>query len=213
MQALLTCLALLTASVTALLTPLPAYELDDTFIYDNGRVEQLVSMTEDKLTWSAFEGRQYVRDRNFILPLLQWDTAESKGSRRVSTEASSLWPLQPGKSSSFRIVSDFTLQVKEGPSVRRRRVELWSCRVLPSAAITVPAGTFDAIEIRCEQFSSRSMRLISEERWYYSQDVGHYVLRSWSDVSTGRRGSYALVAKLSGREANPRRIRSILSKL
>lgn len=219
MRALIACFTFAAASLTTPAAPLPAYEPADTFIYDNGRVEQLISMSGDQLTWSAFEGRQYVRDRNFVLPLLQWNTAESKGSRRVSSEAGSLWPLQAGKSVRFRVVSDYVLhakegqQVKEGPGVRRRRAELWSCRVLPAAAIMVPAGTFEATEIRCEQFSSRTMRLISEERWYYSEDIGHYILRSWSDVSTGRRGNYALVARLSGLEANPRRIRSILAQL
>jgi len=103
--------------------------------------------------------------------------------------------------------------VKEGESHRRRRAELWTCRVLPPASITVPAGTFDAFEIRCEEFSSTTMRLLSEERWYYSVDVGHYVSRQWTELSTGRHGGYALVTRLRGIEANPRRIRSILSKL
>jgi hypothetical protein len=199
------------AAVSA--TPLPQYELADTFVYDNGRVEQLVSMSGDKLTWSAFEGRQYVRDRNFVVPLLHWETVESNGTRRVSPEAGSLWPLQPGKTVRFRVLTDVTVQVKEGAARRRRRAELWSCRVLPPASITIPAGTYDALEIRCEQFSSRTMRIVSEERWYYSEEVGHYVSRSWADLSTGRRGGYSLIARLRGIDANPRRIRSILAKL
>jgi hypothetical protein len=192
---------------------LPQYELQDAFIYDNGRVEQLVSVSGDTLTWSAFEGRQYQRDRNFIVPLLQWETIESNGTRKASAEARSLWPLQPGKTVRFRVLTDANVQVKEGTSRRRRRTELWSCRVLPPAAVTVPAGTFDALEIRCERFSPRTMRIISEERWHYSEEVGHYISRSWVDLSTGKRSGYSLVASLHGIEANPRRIRSILSKL
>ena len=88
----------------------------------------------------------------------------------------------------FRVLTDVTVQVKEGANRRRRRAEFWSCRVLPPAAITVPAGTFEALEIRCEQFSSRTMRILSEERWYYSEEVGHYVSRKWVDLSSGRRG-------------------------
>jgi hypothetical protein len=212
MRALVACLWL-AASVAVRATPSPQYELADTFIYDNGRVEQLVAMSGDRLTWSAFEGRQYVRDRNFVVPLLDWETVESKGSRRVSSEAGSLWPLEPGKTVRFRVLTDVTVQAKEGANRRRRRSELWSCRVLPAASITVPAGSFAALEIRCEQFSSRTMRILSEERWYYSEEVGHYVSRKWVDLSTGRRGGYSLVARLRGMEANPRRIRSILSKL
>jgi hypothetical protein len=212
MRVLVACLCF-AVSVAVRATPLPQYELADTFIYDIGRVEQLVFMSGDKLTWSAFEGRQYVRDRNFVVPLLHWETVESQGTRRVSPEAASLWPLEPGKTVRFRILTDVSVQVKEGANQRRRRAELWSCRVLPPAPITIPAGTFDALEIRCEQFSSRTMRVINEERWYYSEEVGHYVSRNWVDLSTGRRGGYSLVAKLRGIEANPRRIRSILSKL
>jgi hypothetical protein len=212
MRVLVACLWL-AVGVAVGATPLPQYELADTFIYDNGRVEQLVSMSGDRLTWSAFEGRQYVRDRNFVLPLLHWETVESKGNRRVSRESGSLWPLQPGKAVRFRVLTDVAVQVKEGANRHRRRAELWSCRVLPPATITVPAGTFEALEIRCEQFSSRTMRIVSEERWYYSEEVGHYISRKWVDLSTGRRGGYSLVARLRGIDANPRRIRSILSKL
>jgi len=214
MRALLTGLWLAIGGVAAAAAaPLPQYEVADTFIYDNGRVEQLVSMSGDRLTWSAFEGREYVRDRNFVVPLLHWETVESNGDRRVSAEANSLWPLEPGKSARFRVLTDVSVKVKEGTSRRRRRTELWSCRVLPPAAITVPAGNFDATEIRCEQFSSRTMRILSEEHWYYSEEVGHYVARRWVDISTGHRGGYSLVTKLRGIDANPRRIRSILSGL
>jgi len=213
MRVLIACLWLAAAAAVRAATPLPQYELADTFIYDNGRVEQLVSMSGDALTWSAFEGRQYVRDRNFVVPLLHWDTADSAGTRQAAPEARALWPLEPGKAVRFRVLTDINVQVKDGASRRRRRAELWSCRVLPSAAITVPAGTFDAFEIRCEQFSPNTMRVISEERWYYSEEVGHYVSRRWVDFLTGRRGGYSLVAKLRGMEANPRRIRSILSGL
>jgi len=212
MPVLVACLWL-AVSVAGYATPLPQYELSDTFIYDNGRVEQLASMSGDELTWSAFEGRQYVRDRNFVIPLLQWKTVESNGTRQVSPEARSLWPLKPGNAARFRVLTDVTIQAKEGPAHRRRRAELWSCRVLPSASITVPAGTFTALEIRYEQFSSSTIRIINEEQWYYSEEVGHYVSRRWVDLLTGRRGGYSLVAKLRGIEANPRRIRSILSKL
>jgi hypothetical protein len=193
--------------------PLPQYQLQDTFIYDNGRVEQLVAVSGDTLTWSAFEGRQYERDRNFIIPLLHWKTVESSGTRQVSPQARSLWPLAPGKTARFRVLTDANVQLKEGSSRRRRRTDLWSCRVLAPAPITVPAGTFEAHEIRCERFSPRTMRVISEERWHYSEELGHYISRSWVDLSTGRRSSYSLVASLHGIEANPRRIHSILSKL
>jgi hypothetical protein len=212
MPLLVACLWLAAAGA-APATQLPQYELQDTFIYDNGRVEQLVSMSGDTLTWSAFEGREYVRDRNFVIPLLQWGTVESNGTRQASADARSLWPLAPGKTVRFRILTNANVQVKEGSSQRRRRTELWSCRVLAPAAVTVPAGTFEAHEIRCERFSPRTMRIISEERWYYSEEVGHYISRSWVDLATGRRSSYSLVASLHGMEANPRRIRSILSKL
>lgn len=212
MRVLLAWIAL-TVSVTAPSVSLPQYEIGDTFIYDNGRVEQLVSTAADRLTWSAFEGRKYVRDRNFMLPLLQWETIESRGTRQVSPEASALWPLESGKTVRFRVVTDVTRQVTDGVTRHRRRAELWTCRVSAPAPITVPAGTFDALEVICEEFSSTTMRLLSEERWYYAEDVGHYVSRRWSDLSTGRRGGYSLVTKLRGMEANPRRIRSILSKL
>jgi hypothetical protein len=212
MPLLVACLWLAVAGA-AHAAQLPQYELQDTFIYDNGRVEQLVSMSGDTLTWSAFEGREYVRDRNFVIPLLQWGTVESNGTRQASAEVRSLWPLQPGKTVRFRILTNANVQAKEGATQRRRRTELWTCRVLAPASMTVPAGTFEAHEIRCERFSPRTMRIISEERWYYSEEVGHYISRSWVDLSTGRRSSYSLVASLHGIEANPRRIRSILSKL
>lgn len=192
---------------------LPDYQLQDTFIYDNGRVEQLASSDGEALTWSTLEGRKYVRDRNFVVPLLQWETEESRGTRRASPEARLLWPLKPGKAIRFRVRTDVTIQKHVGSPQRRRGAELWSCRILPPSPITVPAGTFDSTEVRCEQFSPYTMRILSVERWYYCEEVGHYVARSWVELSTGRSASYALVAALRGMEANPRRIRSILSNL
>ena len=212
MRALLAGIAVTLIAATSA-TSLPQYEMGDTFIYDNGRVEQLAATSDNRLTWSAFEGRQYVRDRNFVVPLLQWDTAESRGTREVSAEATALWPLLPGKTVRFRVITEVMRTAKDGVERRRRRAELWTCRVLPPAAITVPAGTFEALEILCEEFSSTTMRLLSEEHWFYSEDVGHYVARRWTELSTGRHGGYSLVTKLRGIEANPRRIRSILSRL
>lgn len=202
-----------TATLPPQETASPQYELQDTYIYDDGRVEQLVAMDGETLTWSTLGGRRYQRDRNFTIPLLKWDTVETRGSRQVSPEARSLWPLKPGKKVRFRVLTDSSVQQKDGSTQRRRRTELWSCRVLPPAPITVPAGTFDSTEIRCERFSPRTMRILSEERWHYSEEVGHYVSRSWVELSTGKRSGYALVAALHGREANSRRIRSILSGL
>ena len=46
MRVLLAYLAL-AVSVAASAAALPQYEIADTFIYDNGRVEQLVSMSEN----------------------------------------------------------------------------------------------------------------------------------------------------------------------
>lgn len=206
-------IVLLFLSTGAHAVELPQYQLRDTFIYDNGRVEQIVDDKDGALVWSTLGGRQYVRDRNFLLPLLQWQTIESSGTRRASATARSLWPLTPGKTVRFRMLTDASVQRGDRQPQRRRFSELWTCRTLEPAPIRVPAGTFDALEIRCERFSPRTMRVIRQEQWYYAPDVGHYVQRRSVDLVSGKRTTFALVATLSGLNANPRRIRSILTNL
>jgi hypothetical protein len=191
---------------------LPDYGAGDTFVYSNGRVEQLAGIEANRFTWATRGGRRYVRDRNFVVPALSWRARNVVGARRVSGKPDDLWPLAVGRTNRFRVVTEVdTRDPDTGRSKRTRIGELWTCRVNAAAPIVVPAGRFDAYEIACDRFSSTTMKVLRREIWHYSPEVGHYVRRETINVGNGKRSSFALVAALSGHEANPARVEAVLA--
>jgi len=191
----------------------PSYRRGDAFIYDNGRVERFAGSNDGGLVWRFLSGRKFVRDASFFVPILQWNTSRSKGARILSGAPRKIWPLRPGKSTRFSIVTNATSRRgdqdwKDAKS--RRSAQFWKCRTGQETEIEVPAGVFAVLPIACVQFSSGTMRKLRQRIWYYAPGVGHYVRLESTSYMTGRHSVYSLVAALSGRRANRKRLRAIV---
>jgi len=188
---------------------LPVYAPGDAFVFSNGRVEQVVQVAADRITWRGLSSRTYVRPVNPVLPIVQWRDKALSGHREVHGGADGLWPLHKGNTARFRVVT--TLNTDGEPDARS--VALWRCRVDAARVVTVRAGSFTAFPVRCDRYSSLTMRPLQRLTWDYAPDVGHFVRRSWTSFLDGRSQTIELVAAFQGGSASPERLRAIVRAL
>ncbi|HEX8667192.1 MAG TPA: hypothetical protein VF727_02330 [Allosphingosinicella sp.] len=197
--------ALVAAAATAApASPLPDYRPGDAFVFSDGRVERVRRVEGDRVTWSGLGSRTYARSRNPVVPVLAWSLSGAEGERQVSAGAERLWPLRPGSSARFRVVT----QIRQGKG-SRRSVAFWKCGVGRETQTAVPAGTFRALPIRCERYSSSSMRLAERIEWDWSPEVGHYVRRRSTLYSNGSIRELTLFAALPAGSATLPRLRAL----
>jgi hypothetical protein len=187
---------------------LPTYEVGQTFIFDNGRVEQVQETKGQRITWSARSGRPYVRDVNPVVPILEWSFRGQSGVRTVVGAPERLWPLAPGRRVQFRTVN----QTRDKDKRSRRSVHLWTCNVRAAAPLAVPAGAFEAFPIQCDRFSPNSMRVLERLTWHYAPEVGHYIRREARDMASGTSETYSLYTALPPRDSNPVRVEAMVQK-
>lgn len=189
---------------------LPGYRPGDTFIFDNRRVERVGRIDGEHVVWRTRSGREYVRHRNFIVPILEWQVRDRIGKRKVFGKPNKLWPLKEGRRVRFRVVTE--TEDLDG-SGRRRTVNLWACKVGDKQLTDTDAGPFETFPIQCERFSHNSMRLIQRHTWHYAPTVGHYVRRETVSFFTGERKEFELAVMLPAHLANDRRIRMTVRDL
>ncbi|PHR62547.1 MAG: hypothetical protein COA47_03100 [Robiginitomaculum sp.] len=194
----------------------PEYQEGQTFIFNNGRVEQYSGTDGNLIIWKHRSGRKYSRAPSFFVPILQWKTSRSRGSRKLNGHPDKLWPLRANKKVRFSVVtnSEFRKKNQNWEQARRRRsVQFWTCHTRPMVTIQVPAGQFETQPVECQKFSTSSMKVLQKQVWYYSPAVGHYIRKDNQSYLSGKHSSILLVTTLTGRAANPKRIRSILDKI
>lgn len=202
-MSVLALLALASASPVPEEAPLPNYRVGDAFVYSDGRVERVVAVKGNRITWAGLGKTRYTRNRSFFTPILSWRFGRGSGRREIVGEADSLWPLAKPASVRFRAIA----YTKPKPTSRERRaMTLWTCASKKSKMIATPAGDFATIPVICERFSATTMRLIERIEWNYAPDLGHYVRRSSIDYFRGTRSTILLTAALSGPAANKRRL-------
>lgn len=208
MRAWLACITLLAAfaiPLSAFAIDMPHYVPGQTFIFDNGRVERVQEVNENRVVWAARTGRTYVRDANVVVPILEWTYRGQRGRREIVGDPSTLWPLRAGAVAHFRSVN----YTRDASDHVRRSLSLWTCRVRAPLRIEVPAGAFDTFPIVCDRYSPNSMRILERLTWHYAPDVGHYVQREGRDMVDGVGETYRLYAALPPRAANPARIEAL----
>ena len=198
-------LVLLAAAASAVATaPLPAYDPGDAFVFSDGRVERVITNDGGSVEWGGVGDSRYRRDVNPIVPILAWRFNGGEGRRSVSRGAAALWPLAPGRSARFSVVT----QISRGGKVRRS-VALWSCEVGRPAQVRITAGVFDTLPIQCDRYSPNSMRLAERVVWQWSPDVGHYVQRTVTLYADGSTSHIDLVAALPGASATLARLAAL----
>lgn len=188
---------------------LPVYAPGDAFVFSNGRVEQVVQVAADRVTWRGLSNRTYVRPVNPVLPIVQWQDKTLRGQREVHGPADGLWPLRKGNTARFRVVTSLSINGESGA----RSVALWRCRVEAARPVTVRAGSFTAFPVRCDRYSSLTMRPLQRLTWDYAPDIGHFIRRGWTSFLDGKSQTIELVAAFQGGSASPERLRAIVRSL
>lgn len=184
---------------------LPDYRTGDAFVFSDGRVEQVRRVEGDRVAWSGLGGgSRYLRSRNPIVPILEWQAAGAHAKQTIGGDADDLWPLQPGKSVRFRSLTE----IRKGKR-QRRYAAFWKCAVGAAGSVAVPAGVFEAWPIQCDRYSSASMRLIERICWDWSAEVGHYVRRRVTRYSDGATQEIVLEAALPADLATPQRLKAL----
>ena len=197
------------AAASALLAApvdMPAYEPGDAFVFSDGRVERVVAVDADRVTWAGLSGPNYVRSRNFIVPVTEWRSGRGSGRREVRGSPDAIWPISGSHAVRFRVITE----TRADPAASAvRSASLWVCKSGKSRALVVPAGTFDAIHVVCDRYSSTTMRLVERREWDYAPEVGHYIRRASLNYLRGSRSRIELVAALTGPAANRARLAAI----
>lgn len=198
--------ALASALMLAAPVALPAYQPGDAFVFSDGRVERVRGRRNERVIWSGLSGQPYQRSRNFIVPVLDWRSGRSTGRREVRGNPDALWPIDRPKSVRFRVVTETRATPQ---SASKRSVSLWVCKTSKPRPVIVAAGSFDAIPVVCDRYSTTTMRLVERREWDYAPEIGHYVKRSTLNYLRGTRTSLDLVATLSGPGATRARIKAL----
>lgn len=184
---------------------LPGYSVGDAFIFNTGRVEHVLAIKNNVITWGGIYGENYDRDANFIVPILRWTLAGTNGKRTIHNHPDSLWPLHAGGRTHFRVVTDTTAANHK----TARSAGLWTCIVGAPHETVIKPGTFNVLPITCERYSNNSMRLLERLSWDYAPDLGHYVRRTWTDYYSGNSDRFELIAALHGPAATPARLQAL----
>jgi hypothetical protein len=185
---------------------LPRYRPSDAFVFSDGRVERVVRVTGDVITWKGLTGAAYTRDRNFIVPVLSWRAGRGVGRRTLKGDPDQIWPMDKPRSVRFRVVAETRSKPGAG---WRRTATLWTCKSQKPGKVTITLGTYDTIGVKCDRYSGTTMRLIERLEWDYAPALGHYVRRSAVDYVRSRRTTITLTAALTGPAANQRRLAAL----
>jgi len=161
----------ITASSTALgPAPLPVYSVGDTYVFDTPRETWTIAdVTDEKVTWQSDLGGSRQTTLDPLLPSLRSSAPEIGAVTRIITEKDGeLWPLAVGNESTFVVAAGM-----DQPPYSQSLA--WSCRVVGTNLVAVPAGQFNTFKIACAR--SDGLRLNT----YYAPAIGYFVRR---EVST-----------------------------
>lgn len=201
-------MTMISATLAALLastpTTEPTYEPGTAFIYSRGRVETVVENREEEVVWATRRGREYVRNKNIVLPITHWTIDDRVGERRFYGENDAFWPPEPGARTRFRVVTDVD---RDGEI--SRSVQYWNCQVREAEPVALPNGEFDALPIQCERFSANTMNFLERRTWWWSEEIGHYVQREYTDLRDAETSRIRLCAVLPPRQASEARIEAL----
>ena len=162
---------------------LPQYVVGTTFVYSDGTWETVRAATPEKVSWVNHRGYESTGSPDFTHRRSEWQTGKRQGKRRFSPRrdiafppATSLWPLEAGKTAGFREDG----QWREGQGPESTYVSAWACEVAGTERVSVLAGEFDTWKIVCRRYSTNrfgsASRVKEVRNWYFAPAVGHPVL-------------------------------------
>lgn len=153
---------------------LPKYEPGEYYVFDDGTSELVTEISEGLVTWRNRSGGTRRAYPNFIIPDLSWTSTTRSSQGRASVSADFLWPLTVGRKGRFRFEQTLSPTDGSAPETLTRN---WTCEVEGTAHVTVPAGSFDTVVVSCTRYSGNSGSWRGKRRFFYSPELGHYVIR------------------------------------
>lgn len=159
-------------SSTMLTAAQPAYWPGEFFEYDNGPAMIVTESSNGLVTWKYANGATSSGYANFLVPQLNWDGADSRGSGTTNASRGFLWPLTIGGFGQFDITQTIVEAQGGPPETLTRR---WECSVNGTEKVSVPAGEFDTYIVSCNRYSANGNDWRGRHTYYYSPDIRHYV--------------------------------------
>lgn len=183
---------------------IPNYSINDVFVYDDNRIERVNNIQGEVINWEASAGAyNYKAYRNFILPMLEWESANKKGNIEIDiNNYNFLWPLKIGATDNIEIKEIVT---DKSPASNSDTFHLkWSCSVQELEKTTTMLGKFETIPITCS-LRFKSGELIQSSTWYYAPKIQHYVKRIYkyptptkNSISRKERNLVAYIPVIAG---------------
>jgi hypothetical protein len=141
----------------------PVYAVGDKLTWQDGDrtwTEEVVAIEGDVVTWLSSNGDRVEGSTNFLMPARQFDEVEHGiGAYEVVEMVGEAFPLEAGKRVTIRYRR---IDAPEDGLLSR------SCTVFEPERVTVPAGTFEAVRINCQQLNRT-------KTWYYAPEIGSLV--------------------------------------
>lgn len=167
--------------------PLPHYAVGRSFTFDDGRRETVLSANGEVLRWRKNRFSTAFAYRNFLIPVISWETRSRKSSSRVTARPRMLWPLRVGNDQRFEITQVVVAKGGarfKGGKTRTEFKRSWRCVVERTERLTVPAGTFDTYRISCFRYRPGTAIWRQTRIYHYAPKIGHFVSRE--DVYAAR---------------------------
>jgi hypothetical protein len=153
--------------------PLPTYGLGDSYHFNDGSSETVVSVAPDTVHWRGRTGT-YITARDVLLPRLAWAEGGASGERRFPLGPVELFPLEAGKGIKFTAV-----RIVRGAGARQSVTvqEDWRCNVAGAANLTTRVGSFDTWRVECTMRETPPLagNGMVRRAFYYAPAIGYYV--------------------------------------
>lgn len=177
----------------------PSYEVGDTYVYSDGRVETVSRVGPERTLWETGDGSVYTAYRNFILPPISWKSDTGRGENQVQSPAGPNWPPATTSEVVFSVGSKAGDGSVDAPKSWSGK---WRCVTRGDSPVEALAGLFDAVIIECQR-ANPEPGTWKKRRWYYVPEIGHYVRRVDMIHGTERKTTVDLVAVRPGRKGWP----------
>ena len=134
---------------------LPKYVVGETFEFDDGRIDTVTAIDGERIVWTNMYGVDVLRYRNFIVPDLEWTSANRSSALDTDAMPKDLWPLSPGKvSKRFHALQQ--VAYLEGGRPPLSIDHDWQCRVVGmNSTQGFQTATFGQVEVHKHEIQIR----------------------------------------------------------